>query len=270
MISACLVIYNEETLLPRCLESLQGVIDEIVIVHDGPCSDKSIQIAKTYGAKIFIKEHVGEAEYHRPFCFSEAHGDWILHIDADEYLSGDLRQSIPELITNDKIDSFAFGWPITVNGHYVENGYFSKEPRPSLFRTSKMYMLGLTHEHPRTYGVTTIRNDLLLEHRPLESRSGYSFKNFWGEGFKRAKLRACQLRTLSRLPEFNITDPKTNPTFKYYQQRLNWKLFYLFYDPLRLLSSYVMKGVFFAGNDSARIALYRLGMTILNYYCLFR
>src|SRR3989344_7015472 len=105
-ISACLVIYNEGKVLRRCLESLEDVVEEIIIVHDGECKDKSLKIAREFGAKVYIREHIGEAEYHRPFAFNQAKGDWILHIDADEFLSKRTRQEISKLIKSKECDAY--------------------------------------------------------------------------------------------------------------------------------------------------------------------
>ena len=49
-ISACIVARNEEALIDRCLDSLDGVVDEVVLVHSGPCEDRTIEIAHTCGA----------------------------------------------------------------------------------------------------------------------------------------------------------------------------------------------------------------------------
>ena len=42
-ISACLVVHNEEKLIGRCLESIKNLVDEIIVVHDGPCQDKTLR-----------------------------------------------------------------------------------------------------------------------------------------------------------------------------------------------------------------------------------
>ena len=77
-ISACLVVYNEEKIIKNCLASIKDAVDEIIVVHDGECIDKTLEICKSYTNKIFIKQHIGEAEPHRPFGFKQATGDWIL------------------------------------------------------------------------------------------------------------------------------------------------------------------------------------------------
>ena len=86
-ISACLVVHNEEKVIRRCLDSIKNVVDEIIVVHDGPCTDKTMEIAREYGAKIYEQPFNGEAEKHRPFSYRMTSGAWILQIDADEYLS---------------------------------------------------------------------------------------------------------------------------------------------------------------------------------------
>ena len=41
-ISACLVVYNEEKVIRQCLDSIKGFVDEIILVHDGQCTDKTL------------------------------------------------------------------------------------------------------------------------------------------------------------------------------------------------------------------------------------
>jgi len=85
LLTACLIVKNEATSLPRCLQSLQGVADEIVLVDTGS-SDHTLSIAERFGARIFEQvwpEHFGQA---RNFTLAQAQADWILNIDADEWL----------------------------------------------------------------------------------------------------------------------------------------------------------------------------------------
>jgi len=81
-VSACLMVKNESETLPRCLESIKWV-DEIIIVDTGS-TDNTIEIAKSYKAKVY--EHPWENDFskHRNQSIGYATGDWILIIDADE------------------------------------------------------------------------------------------------------------------------------------------------------------------------------------------
>ena len=56
-ISACLVVYNEEKSIQCCLESLRPVVNEIIIVHDGECNDKTLEIARKFTKHIYFQPH---------------------------------------------------------------------------------------------------------------------------------------------------------------------------------------------------------------------
>ena len=85
-LSLCMIVKNEEKLLPGCLESAKDFVDEIIIVDTGS-TDKTIEIAKQYNAKIY--EHPWENNFskHRNQSISYATSDWILYLDADEELA---------------------------------------------------------------------------------------------------------------------------------------------------------------------------------------
>jgi glycosyltransferase involved in cell wall biosynthesis len=100
-ISACLIIRNEAGLLERCLESLKKAVDEIIIIHDGECEDESLEIARRFKARVSKRPEQGYMEAYLPFALREARGDWILRIDADEYLSPELAGSLRNLAAAD-------------------------------------------------------------------------------------------------------------------------------------------------------------------------
>ncbi|SMC09308.1 tetratricopeptide repeat-containing glycosyltransferase family 2 protein [Nitratiruptor tergarcus] len=86
-ISAALIMKNEEENLPRLLKSLQGKFDEIVVVDTGS-TDRSIEIAKEYGCKVYKKKWNGFADA-RNYAISKCEGKWIWHFDADFELEKD-------------------------------------------------------------------------------------------------------------------------------------------------------------------------------------
>ena len=111
-VSACLVVHDEEALIDRCLRSLEGVVDEIVLIHDGPCSDRTLEIAEQFGARIVVGEHAGMSEPHVPAAFALATSEWLLRIDADEFLSEGLREAMLRLAAQADVDGWEFVWPI--------------------------------------------------------------------------------------------------------------------------------------------------------------
>jgi glycosyltransferase involved in cell wall biosynthesis len=85
-ISACLMVKNEEKFLPQCLESIQPMVDEIIVVDTGS-TDNTIQIAESFGAKVYHSPWQDNFSFHRNESISYADdGSWVLIIDADERL----------------------------------------------------------------------------------------------------------------------------------------------------------------------------------------
>lgn len=93
-ISVYLITKNEEERLPKTLEAVSQVADEIVVVDSGS-TDKTIEIAKKYGARIFNHSWVSYANQ-KNFAQNQCQNDWLLSLDADEVLSPDLIAEIKE------------------------------------------------------------------------------------------------------------------------------------------------------------------------------
>lgn len=87
-LSACLIVRDEKYHLGQCLSRLKGVVDEIIVVDTGSI-DTTVEIAKTYGARVYHKAWDNDFASVRNYGLDQARGDWILYIDADEYLSVD-------------------------------------------------------------------------------------------------------------------------------------------------------------------------------------
>jgi len=84
-LSLCMIVKDEEEALPRCLRSVEGVADEIVIVDTGS-TDRTVAIAESFGAKVIHEPWTGDFAKHRNTSLDAATGDWLLILDADEEL----------------------------------------------------------------------------------------------------------------------------------------------------------------------------------------
>lgn len=84
-VSLCMIVKNEEKNLPRCLESVKNVVDEIIIVDTGSV-DGTMEIAKTYGAIVYEYTWNQDFAAARNASIRYAQGDWILILDADDEL----------------------------------------------------------------------------------------------------------------------------------------------------------------------------------------
>ena len=103
-ISLCMMIKDEEEFLPRCLDSVKDCVDEIVIVDTGS-TDRSVQIAESYGAKVYHHPWEHDFSKHRNQSISYATKGWILILDADEVLVSDCGKAIRETVKDESIDS---------------------------------------------------------------------------------------------------------------------------------------------------------------------
>lgn len=87
-VSLCMIVKNEEETLARCLRSVQGVADEIVIVDTGS-TDRTKEIAADFTDKIFDFEWIDDFSAARNFSFAQATMDYILWLDADDILTAE-------------------------------------------------------------------------------------------------------------------------------------------------------------------------------------
>lgn len=98
-----MIVKNEETSLPRCLNSVKDVVDEIVIVDTGS-KDNTLNIALEFGAKIFNYTWDDDFSAARNFALKNSTGNFILYLDADEELSNNSRNELLKLSeTSEKI-----------------------------------------------------------------------------------------------------------------------------------------------------------------------
>jgi GT2 family glycosyltransferase/cytochrome c-type biogenesis protein CcmH/NrfG len=86
MLSVCMIVKNEEEHLVKCLKSVRDVVDEMIVVDTGS-TDKTIDIARVFGAQVFDFEWNDDFSSARNLSLSKATGDWILVLDADEVIS---------------------------------------------------------------------------------------------------------------------------------------------------------------------------------------
>ncbi len=91
-ISAVIITYNEEKNIERCLRSLQGVADEILVV-DSYSTDATKSICATFGVRFLQHPFEGHIQQ-KNYAMAQAQYNWVLSLDADEVLSEALQQSI--------------------------------------------------------------------------------------------------------------------------------------------------------------------------------
>jgi tetratricopeptide (TPR) repeat protein len=92
-LSLCMIVRDEEEMLPRCLAAVADAVDELVVVDTGS-TDRTVEIARSFGARVLEHEWTGSFAEARNVSFDAATGDWLMYLDADEVLA---REDAPML-----------------------------------------------------------------------------------------------------------------------------------------------------------------------------
>ncbi len=144
-ISGCIITFNEQRKIGRAIISLMQFCDEIVVVDAGS-KDRTVEIAKKLGAKVFYRKWDNDFGAQRNFAIEESVGDWIFMLDSDEVVSPGLAKEIPQLISQTDFDGFALPRKNYINYHIVKSKY-RIEPQTRLFKRKAFYVAKI-HEKP--------------------------------------------------------------------------------------------------------------------------
>jgi glycosyltransferase involved in cell wall biosynthesis len=197
ILSIVIIAHNEEANIGRTLQSVQPLIadgkGEIIVVDSGS-TDRTVEITKSYGAKVFIEEWKGYAAQ-KNSAIDKASGDWILSLDADEEVGPDLAAELashdaisagnPADRSNkwclameqassgsrhlDKIKGAPAGYWVSRKNHFlgrwIEHGGFWPDPKLRLFRRGAgTFEDRAVHEDVQITGPTSRLRGALVHH----------------------------------------------------------------------------------------------------------
>ncbi|MFS0559815.1 glycosyltransferase [Terribacillus sp. 179-K 1B1 HS] len=107
-ISLCMITKDEESVLNRCLDSVQGLVDEIIIADTGSV-DSTKEIAASYTKHVYDFQWTNDFSAARNFVQSKASGQWIIYLDADEYVDEEnFKDVLTQLKSIDRSKENAF------------------------------------------------------------------------------------------------------------------------------------------------------------------
>ena len=166
-ISVCMIVKNEEKVLARCLDSLAGLWEELIVVDTGS-TDSTKEIAKKYTDKVYDFVWTGNFSDARNYSFSKANSDYIYSADADEVLDEENRERfflLKKALTSDseiEIVQMYYGNQLSQNSIYN----FDKEYRPKLYKRIRRFVWQEPiHEAVRLSPVV-YDSDIVIWHKP--------------------------------------------------------------------------------------------------------
>jgi len=161
-ITAVIVTLNEESNIGRCLDSLSGVVDEVIVL-DSFSSDTTAVICQAKGVKFFQKQWEGYSAS-KNNANNLATMDYILSIDADEALSDELKHSIIEQKKNPLFQAYSFNRLTNYCGQWIHYCGWYPDKKVRLFKKGDAAWVGEIHEElvfKATTYVKNLKGDLL-------------------------------------------------------------------------------------------------------------
>ena len=177
LISIVIITNNEEANIGRTLESVTPLVGEgrgEVVIVDSGSTDRTLEIASSYGARVFSESWKGYAQQ-KNSALAKAKGDWILSLDGDEELEPALSKQI--LQTLNEQSTVAGYWIPRKNfflGRWVKHGGYWPDPKLRLFRRGLgQFEDRLVHEDIRLADGPTATLEYALLHHSYPTMSDY-------------------------------------------------------------------------------------------------
>jgi glycosyltransferase involved in cell wall biosynthesis len=160
-----MILKNEERHIARCLESAEGVFDEIIIVDTGS-TDKTKEIVKKFTDKVFDFEWIDDFAAARNFSFEKATSDYIMWLDADDVLPEKTKIALTALkkISEKNVDVYRL--PYQISFDELGNSLFTFRRERILKNCPLAKWVGAVHEVIVPFGVTKDL-DVPVQHRKI-------------------------------------------------------------------------------------------------------
>jgi glycosyltransferase involved in cell wall biosynthesis len=173
--SIVLATFNEEKNLSACLESTKEIADEIIIV-DGTSTDKTVEIAKRFGAKVIVRENPKIFHINKQIAIDAATKDWIIQLDADEHLSEESIKEIKEITKDTDFNGFWIPRKNFFLGRFLRKGGQYPDYTLRVYRKGKGRLPQKdVHEQAEVEGNVGYLKEPML-HFPYENFSAYYMK----------------------------------------------------------------------------------------------
>lgn len=237
-ISAVILTLNEEKNIERCIRSLTGIADEVIVV-DSFSTDRTEEICKSLGVKFIQNKFDGYIEQ-KNYAWALAANDYVLSIDADEELSEPLRESLLEIKQNGSADGYTMNRLNNYCGRWIKHcGWYPD-------RKLRLAKKNLAH-----WGGYNPHDKLLIQSENLVHLNGdllhYSFSSH--EAYKAQQKKFAEISAMT-----------------YFKKGKRVSFLYPFLSAaLKFLRDYFFNLGFLDGVDGWRICTTAAGTNFLKY-----
>ena len=172
MITLCMIVKDEENTLKNCLTSVMPFVDEIIVVDTGS-TDSTKHIALEFTEKVYDYEWCNDFSAARNFCISKATNDWVLFLDADEFVTEFSLENISTVISDKNNDQIVGRIKEISMLEDIEGGKECTEKISRLFNRNYFQYEGTIHEQIVSKDCTTYNTmpvDITVYH------SGYTIE----------------------------------------------------------------------------------------------
>ena len=118
-LSAVIITFNEERNIERCIRSVQGIVDEVLVV-DSLSTDRTVEIAESLGARVIHQKFLGHIQQ-KNFALAEATFDHCISLDADEALDETLQKSVLDAKSNFDCDGYSMNRLTNYCGQWINH-----------------------------------------------------------------------------------------------------------------------------------------------------
>jgi glycosyltransferase involved in cell wall biosynthesis len=149
-LSVCIIVKDEQALLPGAIWSVAVIADEIIVGVDTRTTDRTMQIAKDRGCRVHTFKWEDSFSAARNIGLGKARKDWIMVIDADDRVTEWGQQTIREVLRRPRVDVEAYG--VQIENRALDGSRLSVDPLPSVRlwpNHQGIHYVNRVHEVPR-------------------------------------------------------------------------------------------------------------------------
>jgi len=219
-VSAVILAKDEEARIARCLSSVAWAGESIVV--DGMSQDRTVEVARTNGARVLSRPFSGSFAQERNAGADVARGKWVLQLDADDIVSEDFRQALAKILEQPgTYERFKFERRSVLLGRKMRYGGWAHYI-PNFYMRGRAHYVGLVHERlEASGGIGVIKAP--IHHHAMESLSPYLDKQNRYTTLSAREL----LNTRGKIPlkevRYHLTRRPLKVFWKSYIKKQGWR-----------------------------------------------